>query len=484
MMVGMLLLSILIPLAVAFCVVSSLWPTPRPLKSQLLLKLSLSIGIGFGIISSVYFLQLSLFGPSRKVLVIANAALLLLGLAVCFYRIRSRTGLEITGIEENSSRGNRFSLLLSVLVLLSLLTALAAFALISLRQPHGEWDAWAVYNMKARFLFRAGDNWRDIFTEPTGWTSPDYPLLVPAAIAACWTLIKRDAVVVPIIIALLFTFGTIGVVWRGVYILRGKTQGLLAALLLVCTPFLIAHGANQYTDVPLAFFIAATLVLLHLHERVEYGGNGFLILAGVMAGFSAWTKNEGLLFLTAIIVARLATIVPKSGWKTFVRDMRSFVWGGLPVAAVIIFFKLTLAKPNRMLFPPQGPTLIEKLLDTSRYFMILNAFFREGVGFGNWAVSLPPLLLFYLLLVGIDIKEQDRSTVAASVIALGIMIAGYFAVFVLSPLDVSTHLSTSANRVLLQLWPSFVAVFFLIVRTPEQALMSEGSKSLTVATER
>src|SRR5262245_19253935 len=278
MMILKLLLSIAVPQIVGFCVVSSLWPNPRPLRSQLLLKLSLSVGIGFGILSSVYFLQLSLLGPSRKGLLIAEAALLVLALALCFYRLKSQRNPELPVVEENPSPRTKFSLVLSLLVLLSLLSALAAFVLISLRQPHGEWDAWAVYNMKARFLFRAGEYWKDIFIEPTGWTSPDYPLLVPAAIAACWTVIKRDAVVVPIIIAFLFTFGTIGVVGRGVSILRGKTQGLLAALLLICTPFLIVHGANQYTDVPLAFFLAATLVLLHLHERVEYGGDGFLIL--------------------------------------------------------------------------------------------------------------------------------------------------------------------------------------------------------------
>src|SRR5262245_36960185 len=273
-----LLVSVLLPQLIAFLLISILWPTESRSRFYLPIKLCLSAGTGFGIVSCLYFLQLSVFGPSRRKFVAALGMLLVILIVAFLFRLRSRQNSRTAEEKDESQPRSRLRLVLSALFALAVVSAAVSFVFISLKQPHGEWDAWAVYNMKARFLFRGGEYWKDIFIEPTGWTSPDYPLLVPAAIAACWTVIKRDAVVVPIIIAFLFTFGTIGVVGRGVSILRGKTQGLLAALLLICTPFLIVHGANQYTDVPLAFFLAATLVLLHLHERVEYGGDGFLIL--------------------------------------------------------------------------------------------------------------------------------------------------------------------------------------------------------------
>lgn len=478
-MILLLLLSLLLPQLTAVILIWIVWPVQKLTRYDFLLKFCFAVGIGFGILSCVFFLQLSLFGPSRTGLVSTQIALLIALVAIFFYRTReAKKSPPVLGDSDQPLKPSRFAATLSVLFFVALVSAACAFVFISLRQPHGEWDAWAVYNMKARFFFRGGEYWRDIFSEPTGWTSPDYPLLLPATIAACWTLISRDTVAVPVIVAFLFTFATVGLVTGGVSILRGKSQGALAGLVLVCTPFFIKHGANQYTDIPLAFFFTATIILLHLKDKLPDGERRFLLLAGMMTGFSAWTKNEGFLFLVAILVSRFVVVVPKDGLKPYLRQMRFFAVGLIPVLLVVIYFKATLATPNRMLFPPQGPRLVEKLLDSSRYLTILDAFVREALGLGNWAASIIPLLLFYLLLFGASIKQEEKRAIVASLLVVGIMLAGYFAAFVLSPLDVSLHLSTSLNRVSLHVWPSLVVIFFLIVRTPEQAFVKADVISL------
>jgi hypothetical protein len=53
---------------------------------------------------------------------------------------------------------------------------------------------------------------------------------------------------------------------------------------------------------------------------------------------------------------------------------------------------------------------------------------------------------------------------------LGIMLAGYFMIYVISPRDLEWHILTSLDRLYSQLWPCFILTFFLIVQTPEQAL--------------
>ena len=50
-------------------------------------------------------------------------------------------------------------------------------------------------------------------------------------------------------------------------LLRGRLQGYLAAMILLGTPFFITMGAAQFADVPLAFFILTTLVMLPLQAR-------------------------------------------------------------------------------------------------------------------------------------------------------------------------------------------------------------------------
>src|SRR5208283_841176 len=132
-------------------------------------------------------------------------------------------------------------------------------------------------------------------------THSDYPLFLPASIARSWEFIGRETQLIPSAIGLLFTFAIIGIVVASISRFRGERQGLLAGLILLGTPFLIGLGASQYADVPLSFFFVATVALLFLHAESPSQMH-FLILAGMAAAFSAWTKNEGILFLMLLFL--------------------------------------------------------------------------------------------------------------------------------------------------------------------------------------
>lgn len=464
------LLSCLAPLVIGFLLISLLWPEQPALRNDLPLKLCLAVGVGFGVLSCIHFLQLSLFGPSRRGLISTQIALLAVLIAIFFYKRKSM---------KRSPRGepvgepvaeSRFSRILSLLFLFALLSTAVTFVFISLKKPHGDWDAWAVYNMKARFVFRAGDHWRDLFSQRLEWANLDYPLLIPMSVAACWTLMGKETVVVPALIAMLFTLATVGVAACSVSAIRGKTQGYLAGLVLLCTPYFITHGASQYSDIPLGFFFLATLALINLQDALAKVDCKLLILAGMAAGLSTWTKNEGLLFLIAVLVSRLVVTVVGNGLKLYLRQMRFFAAGLMPILLVLIYFKLTISA-HSWLHSAEGPSLIGKLTDFSRYRTILDSFVRVGLGFRNWP-AVVPLLAFYLLLLRIRIETKERASIAGLLIALGVMLAGYFMIFVITPRDLVWHLST-VDRLYTQLLPSFIFIFFLIVRTPEQAFIED-----------
>jgi hypothetical protein len=54
-------------------------------------------------------------------------------------------------------------------------------------------------------------------------------------------------------------------------------------------------------------------------------------------------------------------------------------------------------------------------------------------------------------------------------IALMLLLAGHFMVFVSMADELARLLDSSLDRLLLQIWPSALFLFFMLVRTPEEA---------------
>ena len=87
-------------------------------------------------------------------------------------------------------------------------------------------------------------------------------------------------------------------------------------------------------------------------------------------------------------------------------------------------------------------------------------------------MSAPLALALYMLAVGVKLGERERSAVATAALAIGLLLVGYFFVFVITPHDLGWHVATSLHRLLLHAWPSLLFVFFLFAREPEEALTS------------
>ena len=476
-MIFQLVLSIVLPLAIGFVLICILWPQSRPTRSDFVLKLSLSVGVGFGLLSCIYFLQLSFFKHSREYLFAEVIAFLILLVAVLAYRIVRHKGSPATMPQQEPGTKTKLSSAIPIAFFIALPSAMVAFIFYALKRPHGDWDAWAVFNMKARFLFRAGDHWRDFYSDPLQWAGPDYPLLLSSAIAGCWTIVNQETLIIPATLAILFTFASVGIVFSSISILRGKTQGYLAGLILLCTPYFIIHGANQYADIPVAFFYLSTIVLLTLQDEVWEKEKGLLILAGLMAGLTAWTKNEGILFIILVIAARFAVTFRKQAVKFYLRQLLFFAAGLVPILLIIFYFKVTVAAQNGYLAPLEESNLMSRILDISRYQTIGDYLIKKGLIFGNWAVAIIPLLAFYLLLLGARLDERRKRNVMASLSILGLMFLGFLAIYVISSRDVDWLIVTSLDRLISQLWPSIIFIFFLTVKTPEEALMKEDVMS-------
>src|SRR5215469_3214124 len=261
------------------------------------LVVSLGAGVGLGIASSLYFLCITTVGPKVAVIGVVEGAFVV---GACALGLRAKpSGTDLTWQEAVATPVWVTALFVAAGVL-----GLVFFVTHSATKPHGEWDAWAIWNLHARFLYRSGELWKNAFSAQISWSHPDYPVLLPGLIALCWTLSGGESTLTPVAVSFIFTFATAGVLISALGVLRGRTQAWIAGALLVGTVEFVEVGAMQYADVPLSFYIVATVALLCLQDR-RPGDLRLTALAGLMAGFAAWTKNEGLLFVIAVIVARL-----------------------------------------------------------------------------------------------------------------------------------------------------------------------------------
>jgi len=330
--------------------------------------------------------------------------------------------------------------------------------------PHGEWDAWAIWNQKARFLARGGRQW--ISALAIDWSHPGHPLLVPLTVARLWTYAGREITLVPAMVGIVFGTATVAAVMGGLGLHR-KRAWCAGAVLLASGTFL-QHWTAQQADIPFAFFMVAGLVVL-ADARISLlpgtrDTKALLLVAGGMAGFALWTKNEGMVLLGPLALAALAVAV-RSG------NFRRVTWwaaGVVPALLTVLWFKFTLA-PVTPFYLPQGSWLlvIERSFDHQHRAIIDAALWSQWTGWGGPGATGAALVITIAAVVAAlsRVGHVVRFVVAVPFV----MLAGYYAVFLLTESDVLWLIATTSDRLVLQIWPSMVLAAFLVADANERS---------------
>ena len=467
----MIFLPIALPVLIGAGIVRLLWPAPLSLSWRSLLTASVGAGVGFGICSCLYFLWLVLFGPRIAGLAIVEGSLCAAIVAAAILAARRNPGAA------SGAAAGQGPVWLTLAFTAAAAIAVLIFVLSSLTNPDGGWDAIAIWNLRARFLFRGGEWWRDAFSARIPWAHADYPLLVPGIVAMSWAFAGKDSTLLPVSIGFLFLAATAGVLIATLGILRGRIQALIAGTLLLAAGAFVQVSGYQYADAPRGFYILATLALLCLEDQYR-GAPGLAGLAGASAGFAAWTKNEGLLFLAAIVLARAFALIRFQGARPAARQMSLFAAGLIPVLAVVGIFKVKFAPPNDLIAPHAGNSVAANLLDGWRYVTVVTAFVKQALTTGGFIVPVILVLAVYLYLVKARIHPTARMTVHTLGLTIALMLAGDFGVYQLLSYALDFQLRTSLDRIFLQLWPAALLAFFFVANTPQlEARFEEKPKT-------
>lgn len=453
----MTLVALGLPALAAILVVRAAWPPPpdRTLALRWFQAFA-AAGGGLALSSCAFFLWYPFLGhPMRTYPPVEMAVCVLLILAATFRLMR-----ESPPTAPAPAAPKTWARWLWVPFVGSAAVAGRFLAIQSTREPFGLWDAVSIWNLRARFLFRSGADWPNTFSPINLHT--DYPLFVPATIARAWCYAGAESTTAPIALAILMVVLATGALVAGLNHLRGGGQGWLAgAVLLAAFPFVQTAGF-QYADVPLAVFVLSAVAVLVVHDQT--GGKSRVppALAGALASFAAWTKNEGMLVFVALLACRAVVLAQRSR-KDLRRELPWFLAGAVPAALALVTLKLGFASPNDLI-AGQGARTVDRLVTGSRYATI-------GAAVGGQLWKFGPFLLValaaYAFLVGRAPADRRARGTPLAWAVLAVVAAGFGLVYLTTPHDLTWHLSTSLSRLFVQLWPLFLFALFLTTDTAD-----------------
>jgi hypothetical protein len=298
----------------------------RPRWAVVLLEAGLGAGLGMGLSSITYFLLLVAGAASRgSILAVHFVAAAALG-ALAWKR---RNRAEAPSGEPAAPAG-RSAWVLALLVAAVLIPVVLAEARISASNAHGQWDAWAIWNLRAKFLAGEGDAWRYALSPLLNRTHPDYPLLVSGLVAVNWRTAGAMDPTIPGVITYLFPLAAAAVLVGGLALLRGVQVGLVALLVLVADSAYLTHATGQMSDVPLSFYYVAAIVCYLVSYEAQARPTTALALAGALAGWRRGPKTRAWRFWLYSAPARRRSSVGPGGSARCAAGCPGWCWGRFP----------------------------------------------------------------------------------------------------------------------------------------------------------
>jgi hypothetical protein len=304
--------------------------------------------------------------------------------------------------------------------------------------PHGRWDAWAIWNLRARFLAAPSGEWRNAFDAVLTWSHPDYPLLLPSAVARAWVLAGGTPVAMSVAISLAFTVTTVLTLVASLLASRGVAVASMG-LALGAVPTFVLRGAAQMADVPLACYVLLAVTLLAV--RQPHGIH--LAMSGAAMGFAAWTKNEGLVTASVLPTCYLLVRLRRDGVIVARRAAGHLAIGLIPVLGLVVLFKVLLAPQNDLLAAFLGQHATIPRPDGTRITLVVSDMVRGTASWGEWPVGSPVWLLALLMLAPHRVRQWPEPAVLAAGLYLVVQLAVFGFVYVMTPYDVTWHLQTS-----------------------------------------
>jgi hypothetical protein len=241
-------------------------------------------------------------------------------------------------------------------VLGAALSCCGVFAEALINPPH-DWDGRMTWSTQARYLRDAGTVDAPVLRDARWYiTHPQYPLLLPVAQVAALEAFAADPQAhLPRAIYAAFFPALLLVIYDGARRCASPLTAALMVLAASAAPFYVrgeGGAESTYSDLPLACFYGAALVLLLAPRPRPADG----LAAGLFLAAAVLTKNEGsVLAALALLLGWRASLGPAAGGARRSVEPASrrqallrFAAAALPLVLALAFFASWRAGiPNR-----------------------------------------------------------------------------------------------------------------------------------------
>lgn len=331
--------------------------------------------------------------------------------------------------------------------------------------PMDAYDSVAIWGFKAKAIYLEQALPVDLFKNGEyAFMHMDYPLLIPLQEAFFYNLYQgiNDAAVKVIFPA--YFFGLLIIFASGLYRLFGRRSALIFTFLLASLTQVNNFSQNGYADLVLAFYYSLGALSIYLWFIKE--GRDFLFLAAVFSAIGAWVKNEGiaLCFLNLLLLSVLTWVkkgsLDKARLKAAGRGMAFYLTMALLFIAPWYWFRHSLGL-NGDLFPGKGGVLARLFGGLGRILKIFDYYQIQFFDIKRWNI-LWVLFLSTFLFRGRFFLPKFLPLSLSFIGTFGL----YTAIYVLTPLPLEWHLSSSVSRLFIHIVP--LAVFWLALVYDDQ----------------
>lgn len=367
------------------------------------------------------------------------------GIIVQFFQFVKNINTGKKPVIQNIESGNVARIITIVLLSLVFCSLVWSFLMAAFVVPD-DWDAWAIWGVKAKLLLLGKGPIADI----TYVGHADYPLLWPFIWAySAWCGGGWEESWSRGWGSVFYLF----VLWEIAIIVYRKTKDIRMAFfsmaLFATIPMVPVVVSWSYAEAPFWLFTITCMgCLFSWSDADEAESLGNIIVAALLAAGAAYTKNEGILFaliaLTWLIVNSgrnrpssvflyalifVVSYLPWVVWVKVVMQLGSHATEGLSLSGIDI---------NRVWqrVPKAFECIITMWSDIKQWG---SSFYLAAAG------------LFFVIICG-----PRRANLLIPLL----MLAGYFVVIVFHQADIYWQVGTSWNRLTLQVMPLFLVAVF------------------------